>query len=75
MVLNETLARYGARLTDEGFIAQGDKVLSVRAVIEKKRLKLIAPSGSPLASYSTAKLGQGISDFVQKFWFWKPMSP
>lgn len=61
---------YGARLTDGGQIAKEQKTLSVAVDIKGKRLRMLH-GGSPLATYPATKIAHAISDFVEKFWFWK----
>lgn len=68
--IDASLAAYGARLTDDDRIAKGDKVMSVQIEAKGGRIKMVG-GGNVLASYPAARAGQGISDFVEKFWFWK----
>jgi hypothetical protein len=63
---------YGAHLTEDNFIAKGPKVMSVRVDVQKGRLRMLSGT-APLASYPAARIEKGVADFVQKFWFWKPM--
>ena len=70
--IDSGLARYGASLNDDGYIVHGSKALSVRAEVQKGRLRLVAPAGNLLASYPVSKAAAGVSDFVEKFWYWKP---
>ena len=70
-VADAALQQYGARLTDSDFIARGEKVLSVKLEIKKGRLRMLDPAGRSLATYPASKIATGVSDFVEKFWFWK----
>jgi hypothetical protein len=71
-VIAAALRHYGADLSDTGFIARGEKVLSVRPEISKGRLRMVSSSGQLLASYPAAHLASGVANFVEKFWYWKP---
>jgi hypothetical protein len=72
--IDASLAAYEARLTDDDRIAKGDKVMSVQIETKGGRLKMVG-GGNVLASYPAARAGQGVSDFVEKFWFWKKAVP
>ena len=68
------LARYGAHLTDDGRIATNEKVLGVRLEVRKGRLRaLSASSGNLIASFPASRIGLGVADFVEHFWYWKPV--
>ena len=68
--IDAALGVYGARLTDDDRIAKGDKVMSVQVEAKGGRLKMVG-GGNVLASYPASRAGQGVSDFVEKFWFWR----
>ncbi|HSX23305.1 MAG TPA: hypothetical protein VLE97_11080 [Gaiellaceae bacterium] len=68
--IDAALGAYGARLTDDDRIAKGDKVMSVQIEGKGGRLKMVG-AGNVLASYPASRAGHGVSDFVEKFWFWK----
>ena len=68
--INASLGAYGARLTDDDRIAKGDKVMSVQLEAKGGRLKMVG-GGNVLATYPAGRAGQGVSDFVEKFWFWR----
>jgi hypothetical protein len=70
--INTALARYGAGLVND-FIAKGDKVLSVSFEVKKNRLRAMRGPARLLASYPATRIGAGVSDFVEKFWFWEPI--
>jgi hypothetical protein len=70
--ISTALARYGAELSGD-FIAKGDKVLSVSFEVKKNRLRVMGGSERLLASYPVSRIGTGVSDFVEKFWYWKPI--
>lgn len=66
----DALARYGATIASNGFIRRGEKLLGVRMLIHKERLRVM--SGDVLlATYSKSNIERGVSDFVEKFWFWE----
>jgi hypothetical protein len=67
------LRHYGADLTDDDHIKKGEKVLGVRVEVRKNRLRMVQPTGDTLASYPAANIGTGVADFVEKFWYWKPV--
>jgi hypothetical protein len=69
--INTALARYGAGLSGD-FIAKGDKVLPVSFEVKKNRLRVMGGPERLLASYPISRIGAGVSDFVEKFWYWKP---
>lgn len=60
------LAPYGARLTDEGFIARGDKVLGVRVEVRKGRLRMLSGENL-LASFPARDVARGVAQFVERF--------
>jgi hypothetical protein len=70
LAIIEALVPYGARLTEDNRIAKGEKVMSVELSVKGKRLH-VTSGGTSLASYPASKLANGVSDFVEKFWFWK----
>jgi hypothetical protein len=70
--INTALARYGAGLVND-FIAKGEKVLSVSFEVKKNRLRVMGGPERLLASYPASRIGSGVSDFVEKFWYWKPI--
>jgi hypothetical protein len=70
-LIDAVLARYGARLTEDGFIATPEKTTSVQVEISKGRLRM-SGGGRELASYPAARIEVGVKDFVEKFWYWKP---
>jgi hypothetical protein len=72
LALNEALLRYGAHLTEDGYIAKGSKVMSVQLDVKGGRLRVLGGTNA-LASYPASRLSKGVSDFVEKFWFWKPV--
>lgn len=72
-VIVAALNHYGATLTDDDRIARGEKVLSVRLDVRKGRLRMLSPTGEPLASYPASRLASGVADFVEGFWYWKPV--
>jgi len=72
-VISAALGHYGARLADGDFIARGDKVLGVRVDVHKGRLRMLSRDDSLLASFPAFRLASGVADFVEKFWFWKPV--
>ena len=67
------LHHYGGGLSSDGFITHGEKVLSVRPEVKKGRLRMVAPDGNVLATYPVSKLASGVADFVERFWYWKPV--
>lgn len=71
VLVDAALRRYGARLTDDNFIAKGPKVMSVSVSVSKGRLRMQG-GGKALASYPASQIEKGVADFVQNFWFWKP---
>ena len=34
---------------------------------------MVAPDGNVLATYPVSKLASGVADFVERFWYWKPV--
>lgn len=72
--LATALAAYGARLTDDGHIARGDKVLGVSLEIRKGRLRMLGGQGL-IASFPASDLGAGVSAFVERFWYWTKLEP
>ena len=73
LLADAELKRYGAHLTDAGFIAKGPKVMSVAIDVKGKKLRMVGPGNNVLATYPATNVEKGVSDFVQKFWFWKPV--
>lgn len=69
--LDGALRRYGARLTADDHIAKGEKVLGVAVETQKGRVRVVG-AGQTLASFPASRAAQGISSFVEKFWFWQP---
>lgn len=69
LVIIDTLIPYGAQLTENDHIAKGEKVMSVQLEVKGDRLRVVG-GGNLLASYPAARLAKGVSDFVEKFWFW-----
>lgn len=70
LLVDAALRPYGAHLTEDDFIAKGEKKLSVQVDVSKGRLRMLG-GGAPLASYPAKQIEKGVSDFVEKFWFWK----
>lgn len=70
LALLEALVPYGARLTEDDHIAKGEKVMSVQLEVKGGRLRVMG-GGKLLASFPAARPEKGVSDFVEKFWFWK----
>ena len=70
LAINVALVPYGAQLTEDDHIAKGAKVMSVQLEVKGRRLRVVG-GGNLLASYPAARLAKGISDFVEKYWFWK----
>lgn len=70
LVIIDTLIPYGAQLTEDNRIAKGEKVMSVQLEVKAGRLRVLG-GGNLLASYPAARLAKGVSDFVEKYWFWK----
>ena len=71
-LIDATLTRYGATLTEDGFIAKpADKPTNVQVGISKGRMRM-SGRGVELASYPTSRIEAGVKDFVENFWFWKP---
>ena len=68
------LRHYGADLTDDDHIVKGEKVLGVRIEVRKGRMRMVTDAGQLLASYPAANIGTGVADFVEKFWYWKPVA-
>lgn len=68
--IRAALAGYGGELTEDDRIAKGGKVMSVRLDVKGGRLRALG-GDNVLASYPASRAGQGVSDFVEKFWFWK----
>ena len=33
---------------------------------------MLRPDGGVLSTYPASKIGTGVSDFVERFWYWKP---
>ena len=68
--IDAALGAYGARLTEDDRIAKGDKVMSVQVEAKGGRLKMVG-GGNVLSTYPASRASQGVSDFVEKFWFWR----
>lgn len=68
--IKAALQKYGATLTDDGFIAKNGKSC-VKCIIKGKRLRFESASGTLLASGSVSE--SFVCEFVEKFWFWKPI--
>lgn len=68
--INAALSAYGAHLTEGDRVEKGGRVMSVRLGVKGGRLR-VEGGETLLASYPTSRIGNGISDFVEKFWFWK----
>lgn len=69
-VVVKALAAYGAVLTAENKIARLGAVTSVRVAPMGKRLQF-GTETHLLAT--TPQTENGVKQFVQKFWFWKPL--
>jgi hypothetical protein len=72
--VNAALEHYGAFLSNDDFIANRDKVLGVRVEVSKGRLRMVSREGNLLASYPVANIGTGVANFVEQFWYWKPLA-
>lgn len=72
-MIDAALSRYGAGLTTDGFITKNQKVTGVHADVRKGRLRMISGKDAVLASYPASRIDTGVADFVEKFWFWKPI--
>lgn len=72
ITIEATLQRYGAHLTDDNFVAKGEKVTGVRFDVKKGRLRAVSRDGQLFASFPTANIAAGVANFVEKFWYWKP---
>lgn len=70
LTIIDALVPYGAQLTADDHIAKGEKVMSVQLEVKGGRLRVVS-GGNLLASYPAKQLVKGVSDFVEKFWFWK----
>lgn len=71
--IDSALRRYGAELSGD-FIAKGEKVFSVSFEVKGKRLRIMGGPERLLFSCSASSashIAAGVSDFVEKFWFWK----
>ena len=69
LAIVEALAPYRATLTSEDRIAKGDKTLSVQLDVKGGRLRM-SQGSTLLASYPAKAVAKGVSDFVEKFWYW-----
>lgn len=70
LAIIDALIPYGAQLTEGDHIAKGEKVMSVQLEVKGGRLRVVG-GGNLLASYPASRLAKGVSDFVEKFWFWR----
>ena len=70
-IVKDALQKYGATLTDDGFIVKGEKVAGIKAVIKGRRLRFESADGVLYASGSITE--QFVSEFVEKFWVPKAM--
>jgi hypothetical protein len=70
------LQRYGAYLTKDLLIAKGARASSVGVEVRKGRLRMVGTSGNLLFSCSAKPehIGAGVADFVEQFWYWKPLA-
>jgi hypothetical protein len=73
VLIDAALRRYGAGLTEDDFITKNQKKMSVSFDVTKGRLRALGPAKAVLASYPASKIEGGVKDFVEKFWFWKPV--
>lgn len=73
LLIDVALHPYGAALTEDNFITKNGKKLSVQVDVQKGRLRMLSGK-SALATYPAARIEKGVSDFVEKFWFWKPVA-
>ena len=65
----QALQPYGARLTDDGFIAKGDVRLNVRVACKGGRMRMESGAGHLLASGRPSV--EFVAQFVESFWYWK----
>ncbi|WP_020396485.1 PLxRFG domain-containing protein [Thiolinea disciformis] len=70
---HDALVPYGAALTDDGFVASGDKVTGVKAVIKDNRLRFELANGGLVSSGPL--MPETVESFVEKYWFWKKQKP
>jgi hypothetical protein len=73
VLINAALQRYGAGLAEDDFVTKNQKKLSVTFDVAKGRLRALGPGKAVLASYPASQIERGVSNFVEKFWFWKPV--
>ena len=71
-LIDAALSRYGAKLTDDGFITKPEKTTSVQIKFLKGRMRMFGGAAGELASYPAGRIEAGVKDFVEKFWYWKP---
>lgn len=69
-IVTKALARYGARLTEDNFIATSEKGTSKVSISVKKNRLVFTGNGYTLGSGPIAE--SAITKFVEDFWFWKP---
>lgn len=69
--IKAVLQKYGATLSDAGFIVKNGKETSVKPVIKGKRLRFESPAGALLMSGPITE--KSVVEFVEKFWFWEPI--
>lgn len=69
-MVNQALARYGASLSDDGFIvSQKQQKTGVKVTVKGKRLCF----GSEAQLFGSGPIDpSAVSTFVERFWYWKP---
>lgn len=73
-IIKAALNKYGASLTEQGFIVNSSGTeTDVKAVIKGKRLRFESRSGKLIASGPITE--DFVSSFVERYWFWKVVTP
>lgn len=67
--ITAALSRYGASLTDDGFICRDGRRLSVSLTVKRGRL---VAEGNGRKLYTGPAIPASVGRFVEGFWFWKP---
>ena len=68
-MVKQTLARYGASLSDDGYIVSPKQKTGIKITVKGKRLRF----GDESMTYGSGPIApSAISMFVERFWYWKP---
>lgn len=70
-VVNQALAKYGAKLTADDKIERDGVVTKVGIKFARKRLEYCGSDGALQLATGPAT-AQSVCDFVERFWYWKP---